>query len=110
MITRRAFLHRTVGAAVLAQAPAVITSDRERPVIDYGVGAGDLSPGRAIVWAHVDRPSRMLVEYSTTEAFRDVQRVQGALATPGTGLTARAILTPEATSSLPLSSATSRLR
>ncbi len=93
MISRRAFLQRTVGAAVLTQAPAIITSNRERPVIDYGVGAGDLSPGRAVVWAHVDRPSRMLVEYSTTESFDNVQRVQGGLATPDTGLTARALLT-----------------
>ncbi len=93
MITRRAFLHRTLGAAVLTQAPAIITSDRARPVIDYGVGAGDVSHGRAVVWAHVDRPARMLVEYATTDRFENVRRVQGALATPETGLTAKAVLT-----------------
>src|SRR5918993_5665518 len=98
---RRTFLERTMrGLAVVAtparvwggQAPAVITSDRARPRIDYGVAAGDPAPGRAIVWAHVDRPARMTVEYSSTESFANVRRVTGSVATPETGLTAPAAL------------------
>jgi alkaline phosphatase D len=71
------------------QAPAVITSDRQRPRIDFGVSAGDPVRDRAVVWAHVDRPSRMTVEYATTESFTNARRVRGPLATPDTGLTAR---------------------
>jgi alkaline phosphatase D len=71
------------------QAPAVVISDRVRPRIDYGVAAGDVAPGRAIVWAHVDRPARLQVEYSTTESFANARRVTGPVATPDTGLTAR---------------------
>jgi alkaline phosphatase D len=90
VISRRRFLERTLGAAVAAgQAPAVITSDRTRPVIDYGVASGDLSPGRAIVWSHVDRPSRMLVEWAASDRFESARRVQGPVATPDAGLTAR---------------------
>jgi alkaline phosphatase D len=92
-LSRRRFLERTLGAAVASQAPAVVTSDRTRPVVDYGVASGDLSPGRAIVWAHADRPSRMLVEWATTDRFTDARRVQGPVATPETGLTARAAIT-----------------
>jgi alkaline phosphatase D len=92
------FIERTVGGLVAAtvpsrvwgtQAPAVLTSDRVRPRIDYGVAAGDVIPGRAIVWAHVDRPSQMVVEYATTESFKNARRVTGGVATPDTGLTAR---------------------
>ena len=45
-----------------------------------------------MVWAHVDRPSRITVEYATTESFANARRVTGSIATPETGLTARAAL------------------
>ncbi len=101
---RRTFLERMVGGLALAsagpaaarssQAPALITSDRVRPVVDYGVASGDpVAAGRATVWAHVDRPARMGVEWSTTESFTNPRRVRGPLATANTGLTARVDLT-----------------
>lgn len=92
---RRTFIQGVVSgltavpARLFAQAPAIVTSEKLRPRIDYGVGAGDPAGGRAIVWAHVDRPSRMVVEYATTESFSDSRRVRGPIATPDTGLTAR---------------------
>ena len=76
-----------VGA--FGQAPAIARSDRDRPQIDYGVGAGDPLSGRAVVWAHVDRPARMRVEYATTESFASARQVDGPIATTDTGLTAR---------------------
>jgi alkaline phosphatase D len=79
-----------LGAGPFAQAPAIITSDRERPRVDYGVSAGPSGRDRAIVWAHVDRPARMVVEYSTTGNLSRPRRVRGSVATADTGLTARA--------------------
>jgi len=79
-----------LGAGPFAQAPAIITSDRQRPRIDYGVSAGPSAPGRAIVWAHVDRPSRLIVEYATTSNLSGARSIRGTIATPDTGLTARA--------------------
>ena len=73
-----------------SQAPAIITADRARPLIDAGVGAGPSGRDTAIVWAHVDRPARIIVEYSTQSSFQNVRRVTGTVATPATGLTARA--------------------
>ncbi len=58
-------------------APALITSDRERPQIPCGVMSGDPTGGRAIIWSKTDRPARMLVEFATREDFRDAQRVPG---------------------------------
>lgn len=78
-------------APLVRQAPAIITSDNVRPVIDAGVASG-LSGKDAIIWAHVDRPSRMVVEYATTPTFASARRVRGTIATPETGLTARAKL------------------
>ncbi len=72
-----------------AQAPAIITADRARPIIDAGVSAGPSGRDRAIVWAHVDRPARITVEYATTPSFAGARRVAGTVATPDTGLTAR---------------------
>ena len=79
-------------ARLFGQAPALVTSDAVRPRIDFGVAAGDPIGGRAVVWAHVDRPARMVVEYSTHESFKDPRRVFGGVATPDTGLTARTLI------------------
>ena len=45
------------------QAPAVVTSDRMRPTMPYGVQSGDVMADRAIVWSRTDRPARMTVEW-----------------------------------------------
>lgn len=79
-----------LGAGPFDQAPAIIGSDRDRPRIDYGVAAGPSGSGRAVVWAHVDRPSRMVVEYSTTASFSDRRRVRGTIASAATGLNGHA--------------------
>jgi alkaline phosphatase D len=97
-VRRRAFIEAVVAGLaagrgrVFGQAPAVVTSDTSRPRIDYGVGAGDPGGGRAVIWAHVDRPSRMVVEYATTESFKNARRIEGRVATPDTGLTARTVI------------------
>ena len=98
---RRRFLQRLGGLALTpgvpaalakaGQAPAIITSDGSRPVIDAGVAAGAYRDG-AIVWAHVDRPARMLAEWSTSPTFSNVRRERGTVADAGSGLTARARL------------------
>jgi alkaline phosphatase D len=60
--------------------------------VPYGVASGDVIPHRAMVWSCTDRPSRMQVEWATTESFRDVGRLLGSLALPQNGFTARAEL------------------
>ena len=63
-------------------APAVVTSDSQRPQIPYGVMSGDPSGGRAILWSKTDRPARMLVEFATRDDFRDARRIVGPAALP----------------------------
>jgi alkaline phosphatase D len=70
-------------------APAVVTSEAMRPQVPYGAMTGDVSGDRAVVWSRADRPARLIVEYSTTESFRNVRRVVGPAALADTDFTAR---------------------
>jgi len=72
-----------------APAPAVVTSDVMRPQVPYGAMSGDVTADRAIVWSKTDRSARMIVEYATTEAFKDAKRVVGPAALEDTDFTAR---------------------
>ena len=57
--------------------PAIVQSEAARPSMAQGVACGDVSPGRAVIWSRSDRPSRMLVEYSTSDKFENVLRRSG---------------------------------
>jgi alkaline phosphatase D len=72
-----------------AQAPAVVTSDKARPRLPYGVQAGDVAGDRAVLWSRADRPARMLVELSTTESFARSWRIMGPAALEDTDHTAK---------------------
>lgn len=73
-------------------APAIVTSDKMRPQIPFGVASGDITGNSAVVWSRCNRPGRMIVEYSTTESFRNVQRVVGPAALENSDFTARIYL------------------
>jgi alkaline phosphatase D len=100
-LTRRGFLRTSaLGATGLlvptrraawgqASAPAVVTPDGARPQTPHGVMTGDVTGDRAVVWSRTDRPARLLVEYATSETFRDVRRVVGPAALAEGDFTAR---------------------
>ncbi len=85
---RRQFL-ASMAAAPFFRSPSVRVPG---PEVSLGIASGDVSPTGAVIWARADRPGRMVVEFSTTEAFRDASTVVGPLATPETDLTARVAL------------------
>ena len=66
-----------------------MTAEGSRPSTAFGATAGDVDGNRAIVWSRTDRPARLVVEYSTTESFKDVSRVVGPAALEATDFTAR---------------------
>jgi alkaline phosphatase D len=88
-LTRRDFLQRAAAALVF---PAAVRSPQSVPRIDNGIQIGDPLADRALVWARSDRPSRLLVEYATTESFIDPRRAKGPVATAASDFTARADL------------------
>ncbi|MGD1875203.1 MAG: alkaline phosphatase D family protein [Mastigocoleus sp.] len=61
--------------SAFAEAPGIITSDKMRPKIPYGVASGDINNNGAVIWSRSDRPSRMIVEYANNQSFRNAQRV-----------------------------------
>ncbi len=97
---RRAFLSlaATTGLSALwsnslAVAPAIITSDKVRPVAAFGAQCGDVTADRAMIWSRSDKAARMIVEYATTESFQNARRVIGPAALEPTDFTARVDLT-----------------
>jgi alkaline phosphatase D len=99
-VHRREFLHLAALPALGAahrrewrqgQAPAIGTSNR--PTLPYGVAAGDVANGRALIWSRCDRASRMFVEYATTDRFTNPLRVRGPAALEGSDFTSRVVLT-----------------
>jgi alkaline phosphatase D len=98
---RRTFIRQALAAAGAAaarpvfadQAPAILTSETDRPATPQGVASGDVSNDRAVIWSRADRPSRMFVEYATTERFENVLRIPGPAALETSDLTARVVLT-----------------
>jgi alkaline phosphatase D len=94
---RRIFLQQTnaagLGFAFTWRKPAPAFIQTARPTLLCGVQSGDITANSAIVWSRADRPSRMLVEYATTESFTNAQRIAGTAALEPTDLTARVNLT-----------------
>jgi alkaline phosphatase D len=72
--------------------PAIITRDRARPAMPYGVQSGDVSATSAMLWAATDRPARMRVEVATTDRFTDARRIAGPAALGDTAFCAKLML------------------
>jgi alkaline phosphatase D len=66
-----------------------ISRAADRPEITHGLQSGDVSAESGMVWARVSRPSRVWVEFSTTDSFKDVIGAVFADALPESDLTAK---------------------
>ncbi len=93
---RRKFLNQIgfatstlITSKIWGKAPALIQSDKLRPQITSGVQSGDITKNSAIIWSRSDRAARMIVEYSTTESFKNSKKIIGATALEKNDFTAR---------------------
>jgi alkaline phosphatase D len=91
---RRDLLRGALGAVAVplvgpGRAASLAVPEGGRPSTEWGAAVGDVTGGRALVWSRTDRPSRLVVEYATTEAFRDPRRVVGPAALEDSHFTAR---------------------
>ena len=96
LLTRRQAVQRlSLGTAIavsqraFGQAPAIVTRESARPLVTDGVASTVLGEDAALVWSRADRPSRLVVEYATTESFANARRVIGTAALEGSDFTAR---------------------
>ena len=78
---------------VFGQAPAIVTSDTQRPQMPCGVASGDVSDGRAMIWSRCDRPARLVVDDTSTSSFSDARRSVGPSALEEWDYTVRLALT-----------------
>jgi alkaline phosphatase D len=98
--SRRRFLEASLlaaGAACLRPrrafgVPALVTPEEARPSTAWGAMVADVADDAAVVWSRTDRPARLLVEYATTDSFRDARRVVGPAALEVSDFTARLAL------------------
>src|SRR6202167_5378866 len=90
-ISRRRLIQYGAAAATVVAAPR-LSRAADRPAFTHGVQSGDVSADGGVVWARADRPSQMLVEVSTTEAFKDVRALPPIAALPESDFTAKMLL------------------
>src|ERR1700730_7512299 len=94
-ITRRRLLKTSALAGIAAVsgiARPLVSRAADRPSISHGVQSGDVTVDSAVVWARADRPSRALIDWSTTESFRDSHRAAFVDALPETDFTVNALI------------------
>ncbi|MGZ5854719.1 MAG: alkaline phosphatase D family protein, partial [Xanthobacteraceae bacterium] len=65
---------------------------QDRPMMTHGLQSGDVSGDSGVVWARADRPSRLLVEVSTTSSFDDIRHRVFVDALPESDFTAKALI------------------
>lgn len=72
---------------------STVATPLDLPKLTHGIQFGDVIADKAIVWGRVDRPARMIVEYSFTPDFKNSITIRGALALKNTDYTTRMDLT-----------------
>src|SRR5687768_14999583 len=100
MMTRRKFTAQLLkrSSAILPTSPLVERTVaapallEDRLQVTRGVASGDVSFESAVIWSRANRRGRMLVEWSTTEAFRNARRVRGPWTGKDKDFTARMLL------------------
>jgi len=75
--------------AIADTAPGLITLDSARPQLPSGIQIGDVTSGRAVVWARADRAAKLRVEYDTTEQIRNPRVIVGPTLTSASDFTGR---------------------
>ncbi len=94
--TRRRFLSSmgAVGGFALTglAMPYYARGSSSRPVFTSGVQSGDVDANSGVVWAQVNRPARLHVEYSTSDRFANAVRLAPIDVTPGTNLAGKLLL------------------
>lgn len=94
-LSRRSFLLST-GASGLVAVSGLSLPHYARaargPVFTHGVQSGDVDQASGMIWARVDRPSRVMMEYATTESFANPTRLAPLNALPESDFTVKRLL------------------
>ncbi len=94
-VTRRSFLLSASAAGFAATsvlATPFYARNFGRPVFTHGIQSGDVDTKSGMIWTRADRPSRIAVEYSTTESFSAPVRLPSVDALPGSDFAVKVLL------------------
>jgi alkaline phosphatase D len=80
-LNRRRFLASTAATGLVLATPAIVRA-QARPVFTHGVQSGDVDTTSGMIWTRTDRPSRVMMEVSTTESFATPLRLPPMNALP----------------------------
>jgi alkaline phosphatase D len=80
IVSRRGFLAGSAAALYGACTRSAVIKTSS-PEVTHGVQVGDVQTGRALVWARASEPSRLVVEWDTSERFGNPRRVAGPVVT-----------------------------
>jgi alkaline phosphatase D len=83
--TRRSVLHGGAALAAVTATPAILRAQTS-PSFAHGVQSGDVDMTSGMIWARVDRPSRVRTEISTTEDFAEARELAPMDALPESDL------------------------
>lgn len=94
-ITRRTLL-RSAGATGLVAASGIAMPFYARaanaPQFTHGVQSGDVDSSSGMIWTRVDRPSRIQMEVSTVESFKNAVKLPPMTALPESDFTAKRLI------------------
>ncbi len=95
IVSRRRFLLSGGAASIFAasglSAP-LYARGADRPSFTHGVQSGDVDTHSGMVWTRVDRPARIMLEYATTESFKNSVRLPPLDALPQSDFTMKRLL------------------
>lgn len=89
--SRRGFLAGGTAFAASLAMPA-ISRAAARPVFTHGVQSGDVNAASGMIWTRVDRPSKVMMEVSTTESFANARQLAPMNALPNHDLAVKRLV------------------
>jgi alkaline phosphatase D len=94
-LSRRSFLVSASATSLVTAsglaAPSYVRA-AQRPVFTHGVQSGDVNTSSGMIWTRVDRPSRINMEISTVESFKNSIKLPPMNALPDTDFAAKRLI------------------
>jgi alkaline phosphatase D len=94
-LSRRSFLVSASATSLVTAsglaAPSYVRA-AQRPVFSHGVQSGDVTTNSGMIWTRVDRPSRINMEISTVESFKNAIKLPPMNALPDTDFAAKRLI------------------
>ncbi|SLN44761.1 alkaline phosphatase D family protein [Ruegeria meonggei] len=88
---RRAFLAGSTACAASLAMPA-LSRAASRPIFTHGVQSGDVDTASGMIWTRTDRPSRVMMEVSTTESLANARQLTPMDAIPNSDFTVKRLI------------------